>query len=185
MRCGGYTGQLNSPNSALLALPCVTVGKVVNLCALFHHLVSGDSAFRLCQALWRALDVEGIVCWTANFSSWQDSVSLGASVYLKRYFLYFGEWTVMLLLIYVKAGNCFSWGLKSLQSIMSYINGAYWVKVVQLFSLTKLDAYKLFSLTDWLLTKKIWHLYKIPCQGICFAFSNLATGHVSHSVLVC
>lgn len=61
----------------------------------------------------------------------------------------------MLLLIYVKAGNCFLWGLKSLQSIMSYINGAYCVKVVQLFLLTKLDVYRLFSFTDWLLTKKI------------------------------
>uniref|UniRef100_A0A672TIB8 Zinc finger and BTB domain-containing protein 24 n=1 Tax=Strigops habroptila TaxID=2489341 RepID=A0A672TIB8_STRHB len=41
-------------NSALLAVPltpCVTVGKVVNLCALFRHLVSGDSALMLCQAL--------------------------------------------------------------------------------------------------------------------------------------
>lgn len=54
MRCGGYTGQLKSLNSALLAVPltpCVTVGKVVNLCALFRHLVSGDSALMLCQAL--------------------------------------------------------------------------------------------------------------------------------------
>lgn len=54
MRCDGYTGELKPPNSALLVLPltlCVTVGKVVDLCALFRHLVSGDSVHTLCQAL--------------------------------------------------------------------------------------------------------------------------------------
>ena len=77
------------------------------------------------------------------------------------------------------------WFCESLQSVMSYINGAYRVTVVWLFSLTRLDAYSLFSVTDWLLTKKIWHLNKMPCQNTCFAFSSSATANISHSVLVC
>lgn len=108
MRCNGYTGELKphrfcSVSSLTL---CVTVGKVVDLCALFHHLVSGDSVHTLCQALWRALDVESTVSWSAKPFSWQDSVlSLGATVYLKCYFLYFWE-EHNLTLIYVKTGNC-------------------------------------------------------------------------------
>lgn len=56
----------------------------------------------------------------------------------------------MLLLIYVKAEICFCGNLnnESLQSITSYIKGAYRVKAVQLFLLSRLDVYRLFSVTD-------------------------------------
>lgn len=77
-------------------------------------------------------------------------LSLGASLYLKCYFFYFWEQNVMLLLIYVKAEICFCGNLnnESLQSITSYIKGAYRVKAVQLFLLSRLDVYRLFSVTD-------------------------------------
>lgn len=99
--------------------------------------------------------------------------SLGASVYLKHYFLCFGEQTAVLLLVHTKAGECFcgdlNGGWKHSESIMSGMDG---VKVVQLFSLTRLDVYRLVSMTATNKRRLIFaHLNKKPCQKTCFVLS--------------